>query len=87
MMFDDVCNKCGARDISEILSKFLVCHANPLASQAKLVDAALHFNPGFGRISVFQKVKIWIKDLQGRTEVDDMLDVIHARWESKAKSG
>ena len=79
MTFDDICSKYGIRDFSHILSKFLVRHANPLASQAELVDTALHFNPGFGRVSVFQKMKMWIKDLQGRAEADDTLDVIHAR--------
>jgi len=87
MTFDDVCDGYGARDFSEALSKFLVHHMNPLMSQAELADEVSHFNPGFGRIPVFQKVKIWIKDLQGRAEADDTLDVIHARRESKAKSG
>ena len=87
MTFDDVCNKYGTRDFSKALSKFLVRHMNPLASQAELAYEVSHFNPGFGRVPVFQKVKIWIKDLQGRAEADDTLDVIHARQESKAKSG
>ena len=60
---------------------------NPLMSQAELMDKVSHFNPGFGRIPVFQKVKIWIKDLQGHAEADNMLDIIHAHQESKAKSG
>ena len=87
MSFDDICNEYGARNFRGALSKFLVHRANPHVSQVELRDAVTHFSFEFSHIPVFQKVKMWIQDLQGRAETDDTLDVVHVRRQSKAKSG
>ena len=87
MTFNDIRSEYGARDFPGALSKFLVRYANPEASRSELQNAISRFNFGFSRVPVFQKVKIWIQDLQGRTEADDTLDVVHVRRRSKARSG
>ena len=50
-------------------------------------DAVPSSNLSFSHVLVFQKVKLWIKDVQGSTEVGDLLDVVHVRRSSKPKSG
>ena len=87
MTFDDICRDYGASDFCVALSKFLVNYANPQASQLELQDAVSRFHFGFARVPVFQKVKLRIKDPQGHFEVDDKPDAVHARRQSKAKSG
>ena len=87
MTLDDICREYGVKNFQGALSKFLVHYANPQASQVELQGMVSGFNLGFSRVSVFQKVKLWIKDTQGRTEVDDILDVVHVRWQSKPMSG
>ena len=84
---DDICHNYGAKNFRSALAEFLAHHANPQASRSELRDTVLHPCPDFTRIPVFQKVKIWIEDSQGRSEVDDTLDVAHARCRSKARSG
>jgi len=87
MTFNDIRSEYGARDFHGALSKFLVRYANPQASRSELQNTISHFNFDFSRVPVFQKVKIWIQDLQGRTEADDTLDVVHVRRRSRARSG
>jgi hypothetical protein len=87
MAFNDICNKYGAVDFRGALSKFLTHHENPQASRVELQNAISHFRFDFSRVSVFQKVKIWIRDQQGRAEADDILDVVHVRQQSKTRSG
>ena len=83
MTFDDICNNYGATNFRAALSKFLVHYTNPEAPQSDHQDGVPHFNIGSPRIPVFQKVKIRTKDQQGDVEVD----VVHARRQSKTRSG
>ena len=85
--FDDICSDFGARNFRRALPEFLIRHANPQTSRVQLENAVSQFSFDFSRVPVFQKVKIWIRDLQGRAEADDILDVIHVRRECKVRSG
>lgn len=87
MTLDDIRHDHGAKNFQGALSKFLVHFTNPQISQVQLQDVVSGFNFSFSRVSVFQKVKLWIKDVQGSTGVDDVLDVVHVRRSSKSKSG
>ena len=84
---DDISHSYGASNFHSALSEFLIHQTNPQPSRSEVRDAVLHPNLNFTRVPVFQKVKIWIQDIQGRLEVDDILDVAHARCQSKARSG
>jgi hypothetical protein len=87
MTFNNICNKYGTVDFRRVLSKFLTHHKNLQASRVKLQNAISHFRFDFSHVSVFQKVKIWIRDQQGHAEADDILDVVHVRQQSKKRSG
>jgi len=87
MTFDDIRRDYGAGNFRQALSRFLFHRANPGVTQSEHQDTISRFNLDFARVPVFQKVKVWIQDAQGRSEADDTLDVVHVRRRSKAKSG
>lgn len=84
---DDIHSSYGPSDFRAALAKFLTLSINPQASQSELQGAALYFDFGFSRVPVFQKVKIRTKSPQGLSEADNTLDVVHARCQSKTRSG
>ena len=87
MTFNDIHGEYGARNFRGVLSKFLVEYANQQASLVELWHMISHFRPNFSCVSVFQKVKIWIQDLQGHAEADDTLNVVRVHQQSKTKTG
>ena len=75
---DDTSRNYGADNFRAALVVFLACHTNPQVSRSELRDTVFHPSLDSVRVPVFQKAKIWTRDPQGRSEVDDMLDVVHA---------
>jgi hypothetical protein len=77
--FDKVASKYGAKDFHNTLAVFLTHHENPSLSRQTLQSTASQFKFNFDRVCVFHKIKLWIQDPQGCAEVEDTLDVVHAR--------
>ncbi|KAF9782655.1 hypothetical protein BJ322DRAFT_1100637 [Thelephora terrestris] len=84
---DKVVSNYGAKDFSNALATFLAHHENPDASCQALQSIASRVKFNFDNVCVFHKIKLWTQDPQGCAEIEDTLDVIHARCMTTTRTG
>jgi hypothetical protein len=85
---DQISKDYGARNFHTALSTFLSQHVDPRdrISPQTFESASSRPTFGFQRIPVFHKIKLWAPDPQGRSEVEDTCDVVHARCHTTTRA-
>ena len=74
---DQIHEDYGASKFRTALSTFLSQHTNPQTPQPEFEDDSSGPSLSLQCIPVFHKIKLWVPDPQGRSEVADTCDVVH----------
>ncbi|KAI0065024.1 hypothetical protein BV25DRAFT_1869164 [Artomyces pyxidatus] len=77
--FDDASRFYGAKHLKLLMSEYIVRHNNPDYTPAQVKQVAAQYTLPFCSVAAFHRVKFWHPDAQGRDNIPEVLDVIHAR--------
>ncbi|KAI0062603.1 hypothetical protein BV25DRAFT_1803728 [Artomyces pyxidatus] len=69
----------GARHLKLLLAEFIIRTNHPAMNPRQVKQVAAQLNLPFRSVAAFHRVKFWHPDAQGRDNVPEVLDAIHAR--------
>ncbi|KAI0054953.1 hypothetical protein BV25DRAFT_1816322 [Artomyces pyxidatus] len=77
--FEDASLLYGAKHLKVLMAEFIIRRNSPRLTAPQVKEIAAQYQLPFRTVAAFHRVKFWHPDAQGRDDVPEVLDVVHAR--------